>query len=425
MVQFPTASGEAAPLVGHLFRRHASTMTAVLTRIFGSAHVDLVEDVVQDALVRALEVWPLAGVPGNPSAWLIQVAKHRALDHVRRKATFSHNVEAGLLALEPEAIADEDITYRPLACADDVLSMLFMCCHPDIGRESQLALALKAVAGLGSAEIARGLLAHEGAIAQRIVRAKRLIRDRSIAADMPLASELPRRLDAVLAVLYLWFNEGYLALSGGSLIRTDLCHEALRVARLVAGHPRTATPAANGLAALMAFHVARLPTRTSEEGALLLLGEQDRSLWNQEWLNLGYLHLERSACGGTATRYQIEAGIAACHAAAPSYEATDWPRIVGLYERLCQVADSPAARLNRAIAVSRIEGAAAGLTLIEPMTHDPQLAQQRTIWGVLGELAFEVGRFHDARRWWLRALEAPCTAPERKFLERRIEGAVQ
>lgn len=421
--QSPTTSGEAAPLVGHLFRRHASTMTAVLNRIFGSAHIDLVEDVVQDALVRALEVWPLAGVPDNASAWLIQVAKHRALDHVRRKATFAHHVEAGLLALEPEAFADEDINYRPQACADDVLAMLFMCCHPDISRESQLALALKAVAGLGTAEIARGLLAQEGAIAQRIVRAKRLIRERSIAADMPLDSELPRRLDAVLAVLYLWFNEGYLALSGEALIRSDLCHEALRLARLVAEHPRTATPAANGLAALMAFHVARMPARTSEEDALLLLREQDRSLWNQEWLNLGFLHLDRSASGSTATRYQIEAGIAACHAAASSYEATDWPRIVGLYERLCQVADSPTTRLNHAIAISRVEGAAAGLTLIEPLTCDPQLAHQRTIWAVLGELAFEAGRIDDARRWWLRALESPCTSPERRFLQRRIEGA--
>jgi predicted RNA polymerase sigma factor len=398
-------------------------MTAVLLRIFGSAHLDLVEDVVQDALVRALEVWPLAGVPRHPSAWLIQVAKHAALDHVRRRRTFAHHIEMDLLALDPGSLDQADETYRPQACMDDVLAMLFMCCHPDISRPCQLALALKAVAGLGTAEIARGLLAQENAIAQRIVRAKRRICDRSIAADMPLASELPRRLEAVLAVLYLWFNEGYLALCGDALIRADLCHEALRVARLVAGHPHTGTPSANALAALMAFHVARLPARTSGAGALLLLAEQDRSLWSREWIDVGFVHLDRSASGAVATRYQIEAGIAACHASAPTYEQTAWPTIVALYDRLCEVADSPTVRLNRAVAVSRLEGAEAGLALAEPLTRDPQLSRHRTIWAVLGELAFESGRLDDARRWWSRALEAPCTSPERRFLERRIGAA--
>lgn len=396
-------------------------MTAVLLRIFGSAHFELVEDVVQDALVRALEVWPLAGVPANPSAWLIQVAKNRALDHVRRQGRLIGPESIALLSQEPDDFSDDE-TYRPMACADDVLAMLFMCCHPDIARESQLALALKAVAGLGTAQIARGLMAQEAAVAQRIVRAKRLIRERSIAADMPLDNELPHRLDAVLAVLYLWFNEGYLALDGESLVQADLCHEALRLARLVAEHPRTATPAVHALAALMSFHVARLPARTNQEGGLLLLREQDRMLWSREWLNVGFLYLERSASGTQASRYQLEAGIAACHAAAPSYEQTDWPAIVALYERLCEVADSPTTRLSHAVAVSRVAGAAAGIALIEPLVGDPRLARQRTLWAVLGELAFEAGRLDDARRWWMQALEVPCTLPERRFLEERVES---
>jgi predicted RNA polymerase sigma factor len=412
------------PLVEHLFRRHAATMTAVLLRIFGSAHIDLVEDVVQDALVRALEVWPLSGVPSNPRAWLIQVAKHRALDAVRRQATFARGVESSLVAWDAEnAGGGDDEAFRPLGCADDVVAMLFMCCHPDIALESRLALALKAVAGLGTAEIARALLAQEAAVAQRLVRAKRLIRERGIAADMPLGSELPRRLEAVLAVLYLWFNEGYLPLQGEALTRVDLCHEALRVAGLVAAHPRTATPASHALAALMSFHAARLPTRTGLEGGLLLLRDQDRSQWNGQLLNLGFAHLERCATGAQATRYQIEAGIAACHASAPNYELTDWSTIVALYDRLRDVADSPMVQLNRAVALSRVEGAAKGIELIQPLAGDPRLSRQRTVWAVLGELAFEAGRIADARRWWVHALEVECTDPERRFLEYRMAQA--
>lgn len=418
------AVGEAAqaPLVAHVFRRHASTMTAVLLRIFGSAHLDLVDDVVQDALVRALEVWPLSGVPDNPSAWLIQVAKHRALDIVRRQNLFARGIEASLLAWNDEGV-DGDGAYRPDACADDVVAMLFMCCHPDIALESRLALALKAVAGLGTAEIGRALFAQEAAIAQRIVRAKRFIRERGIAADMPLPAELPRRLDAVLAVLYLWFNEGYLPLQGPSLTRIDLCHEATRVACLVAWHPRTATPASHGLAALLCLHAARLAARCGEEGELLLLRDQDRSLWDQQLLHRGFDHLERCASGTHVNRYQIEAGIAACHASAPSHEQTDWPRIVMLYDQLIEVADSPAVRLNRAVALSRLAGPARGIEWIEPLAADPRLARQRTVWAVLGELAFEAGRPDDARRWWLRALQTECTEPERRFLEARMHGA--
>lgn len=412
------------PLVAHLFRRHASTMTAVLLRIFGSAHFDLVEDVVQEALLRALEVWPLAGVPDNPSAWLIQVAKHRALDAVRRQGRFARNVEASLQAWEDDAGAgDGEDAYRPQACADDVVAMLFMCCHPEMALESRLALALKAVAGLGTAEIGRALLAQEATVAQRIVRAKRFIRERGIAADMPLPDELPRRLEAVLAVLYLWFNEGYLPLQGQALTRIDLCQEAMRAARLVALHPRTATPASHGLAALICLHSARLPARSGLEGELLLLRDQDRSRWDRNLLNQGFEHLERCAVGAQATRYQIEAGIAACHAAAPTYEATDWERIVALYDRLQEVADSPTVRLNRAVAQSRLVGAARGIELIEPLAADPRLARQRTVWAVLGELAFEAGRRADARRWWVHALRTGCTEPERRFLEGRLRLA--
>jgi RNA polymerase sigma factor (sigma-70 family) len=407
-------------LVEHLFRRQAGLMTAVLTRIFGAAHMGLVEDVVQDALVRALEVWPLAGTPANPSAWLIQVAKNRALDVVRRQAHFSTEIKHALLALQPESLGDADSAFVAGACADDVLAMLFLCCHPDIAFESRVALSLKVVAGLSTQEVARGLMTQEGTVAQRIVRAKQQIRNRAISLEMPLATELPRRLESVLEVLYLWFNEGHLARDGEALVRDDLCHEALRLARLVAAHPITATPQAHALAALMAFHAARLPARVGSEGELLLLRDQDRSIWDRNMLDQGFLHLAQCAQGLQASSFHFEAGIAACHAAAPAYEYTDWPTIVHLYGQLHAVNPSPVVQLNRAIAVSRLQGPGAGIALILPLLGDTRLARYHVLWAVLGELSLEAGALAEARTWFARALQAPCSAPERRHLQSRL-----
>lgn len=415
------ASSDREVLLAHLFRHQAGAMVSVLVRLFGSAHLDLVEDVVQDALMRALEVWPLNGVPENPRAWLIEVAKHRALDVVRRDAHFSRSIEQALTALEASRFEEPDRGFVPLACADDTLAMLFMCCHPDIARESQVALALKAVAGLGTAEIARGLLTAEATVAQRIVRAKRLIRDRNISVDMPLAAELPRRREAVLATLYLWFNEGYLAHAGELLVRADLCAEALRLARLVAEHPVSAAPEAHALVALMAFNASRLAARTGSDGELLLLREQDRSTWDQALIQLGFRHLDQCARGNELSSYQIEAGIAACHASVQRFEDTDWQAIVGLYRLLVQINPSPMVRLNAALAQSRISGPQAGIDDILALVAEEPLRDYARTWAVLGELALECGRRADAQAWFSRALALPSSLPEQRHLRERLE----
>lgn len=418
------ASSDREVLLAHLFRHQAGAMVSVLVRLFGSAHLDLVEDVVQDALVRALEVWPLKGVPDNPRAWLIEVAKHRALDVVRREAHFSRSIEQALTALQASQFEEPDGGFMPLACADDTLAMLFMCCHPDIARESQVALALKVVAGLGTGEIARGLMTAEATVLQRIVRAKRLIRERNISVDMPLAAELPRRREAVLATLYLWFNEGYLAFEGELLVRADLCNEALRLAWLVAEHPKSTAPEAHALVALMAFNASRLDARTDDDGELLLLREQDRSTWDRALIQLGFQHLELCASGEELGSYQIEAGIAACHAGAQRFEDTDWQTIAGLYRLLIQVNPSPIVRLNAALAQSRTSGPQAGINEILGLAAEAPLRDHARTWAVLGELALESGRRADARAWFSRALELPCSVPEQRHLRVRLAGIV-
>lgn len=397
-------------------------MVSVLVRLFGSAYLDLAEDVVQDALIRALEVWPLNGVPENPRAWLIEVAKHRALDVVRRDAHFSRSIEQALTALQASRFEEPGGGFIPLPCADDTLAMLFMCCHPDIARESQVALALKAVAGLGTSEIARGLMIEEATVAQRIVRAKRLIRERNISVDMPLAAELPRRREAVLATLYLWFNEGYLAHAGELLVRADLCTEALRLARLVAEHPVSTSSESHALVALMAFNASRLAARTSDEGELLLLRDQDRSAWDRALIQLGFRHLELCARGDQIGSYQIEAGIAACHAGARRFEDTDWQTIAGLYRMLVQISPSPVVRLNAALAQSRTGGALAGIDDILSLAAETPLRDHARTWAVLGELALEAGRQADARAWFSRALDLPCSLPEQRHLRERLAG---
>ncbi len=396
-------------------------MTSVLTRIFGASRIDLVEDVVQEALLRALEVWPYRGVPSNPTAWLLQVAKNRALDHVRRDASFAAKVEAGLLSLDPDAAASDVLMPGPLG--DDVLAMLFMCCHPSIPKESRVALALKSIAGLSAAEIARGLVVSETAVMQRIVRAKNVIAEDSVDMAMPAGSELRRRREAVHETLYLWFNEGYLAHEGPDLVRADLCHEALRLARLIALHPSTESPEGHALAALMALLAARLPARMNEEGDLLLLREQDRRRWDHVLLGIGFLHLKQSAQGDTLTAYHLEAGIAACHASAPSYAATDWTEIIRGYERLGEIKPSPVITLNRAIAQSRLFGPAVAIATLLPLAGDARMSGHRLLPATLAELYLESGDLTSASRWFVAALRHPWPAPSRRFLEERLQDA--
>ena len=407
-------------LVDHLFRHQAGQMVAWLTRIFGPAHLELVEEVVQDALVKALQQWPFSGVPDNPAGWLFAVARNGALDVLRRSTAFSDRAPA--IAAELQARASPE-TQMPDGVNDDELRMVFMCCHPELPRDGQVALSLKTVCGFSTAEIARAFLTSEATVAQRIVRAKRTVRDKRIPFDLPRASLLVERLESVLEVIYLMFNEGYAAHAGEALVRRDLCREAIRLGRLVATSPLTGGPSAHALTALMALHAARIPARLSPSGEMVLLEDQDRSLWDGQLIAMGFAHFERSISGLDRTVYHLQAAIAAIHAAACSYEDTDWKRMLDTYDELLTLNPSPVVALNRAVVQARVEGAAAALRAVARLEAEPALADYYLVPSVRGALLKEAGDHAGAALAFEEALRRRCSEPEKRFLLRRLSDS--
>ena len=363
-------------------------MVAWLTRVFGPAHLELAEEVVQDALVKALQQWPHSGVPENPSAWLMRVARNGAVDALRRHASFRDrlpSVEAELYRdVPPDTSSDH-------AIGDDELRLIFMCCHPSLAPDARVALSLKVACGFSVREIAAAFLTPEPTIAQRLVRAKRALRAEGIALDLPRGDGLGPRLDAVLEVVYLLFNEGYKAEGGDDLIRVDLCREALRLGRALAGAPATATPAAHALVALMAFQAARLDARVDAAGELVLLEDQDRGAWDPRLIALGFAHFEKSAEGSCMTAYHAQAAIAALHAGAPTAADTDWRAILAGYDDLMAIAPSPVVALNRAVALSKVDGPAAALDALARIEHAPELAAYHLLWSVKARLLDAAG----------------------------------
>jgi len=396
---------------------------ARLVRVIGPEHIDLAEESVQDAMVQALRTWPFAGTPADPSAWLTRVAHNRAIDVLRRvagAATKERLVASLVVArLERAATPVAEPALRG-EIEDDQLRLIFICCHPEIPADARVALTLKVVCGFSVREIARAFLAGEAAIAQRIARAKRLIRDRALPYDLPAPAAIAARRDSVLKVLYLLFNEGYSPGEGERVIRADICGEAVRLAEALATHAVVSAPECHALAALLLFQGARLESRQDEVGELLVLEHQDRSTWNRDWIVSGFRHLERSMGGERLTTYHLEAGIASCHAAAASWEATDWPAIVGYYDRLLELAPSPVTALNRAVAVAMLEGPEAGLAAIDRIASAGELRDYPLLDSVRGELARRAGRREEARAHLQRALERAGTAPHRRFLARRL-----
>ena len=336
-------TSDISRLTDHLFRHEAGKLISVLTGIFGINRLQLAEDVVQEALIRALRTWPYTGVPKNPAAWLTQTAKNLALDVIRREKLF-HDKEPQIIAFmeqwPSESVADESPMFES-EIRDNRLRLMFTCCHPALSPEDQTALALKTLCAFSPAEISKAFLTTEAAIAKRLTRAKQKIRDERIPFEIPVGDELTRRLDAVLQTLYLLFNEGYKASSGEYLIREELCQEAIRMASLLAEHPAGNQPRTHALIALMLLNSARLPARTDTEGNILRLKDQDRSNWNHEKITRGMEHLTMSAAGNELTSYHLQAGIAACHCAAANYESTDWRKILALYDQLLEIDRSP------------------------------------------------------------------------------------
>ncbi len=412
--------GDVSQVVEHLFRHEGGKMVATLTGIFGIEHLTLAEDVVQEALARALQTWPFYGVPKNPAAWIMRASRNLALDVVRREKVF-RNKEAEIIQLmERESPAPDTAIFPDQEIADDRLRMMFVCCHPLIPAEAQVALALKALCGFSESEISRAFLTTDAAIAKRLTRAKQKIREARIPFEIPAGEELARRLDAVLQTLYLLFNEGYKASSGKKLVREEVCYEAIRLTGLLAEHAAGNQPRTHALLALMLLNAARIPTRVDGEGNLLRLQDQDRTRWDQAMIAQGMFHFARSAAGEELTEYHLQAGIAACHCAAKDYESTDWRQILSLYDRLVEFDGSPVAALNRAVAIANVQGPAAGLAAVAAIPHLEKLDAYYLLHAVLGDFAAQLKDPQAAAGHFRKSLRLAEIESERMFLSKRL-----
>jgi len=414
-------ANDTSGLLEHLFRHQSGRVVAHLARVLGPARLDLAEESMQEAMLRALQVWPYQGVPENAAGWLNRVAHNAAIDAIRRGKFLEQNsgaLVAELTRATANVSGDDPDFERQLR--DDELRMIFMCCHPAIARDSRVALSLKTVGGFSVREIARAFLADDAAIAQRLVRAKRQIRERELTLDMPHGADLETRLDSALETIYFIFNEGYSAHEGEDLIRQDLCFEALRLGRLLASSS-IAAPRVQALVAVMALQAAHLPARIDEAGDLILLEDQDRARWDQGLIAMGFHYFELSMRGDQVSEYHAQAAIAAAHTRAESLNAVDWPVILELYDQLLAISgSSPVVALNRAVAVAKVHGPAEGLAAIAELSGNPQLREYYLLLAVRGHLLLELDRRAEAAACLRAALECRCSEPERRFLRRRL-----
>jgi RNA polymerase sigma-70 factor (ECF subfamily) len=415
------ADGTPRELDDHLFRRESGRMVAALTRIFGVHNLDLAEDVVQDAFVRALEVWRMRGVPENPAAWLMTAAKNRALDVLRRERT------ARTFAPEMGRLLDTEWTLSPAVneafevhtIRDEQLRMMFSCCHPRLNEEVQVALILNILCGFSAGEIASAFLTGRAAVEKRISRGKKTLSESARLFDLA-DTDFSSRLGTVHRALYLLFNEGYHGSSRELTVRADLCAEAIRLVMLLRQFAPADTPATNARAALMHLHAARLATRIDGDGELSPLPEQDRSRWDARLIDEGLALLDRSATGDELTSFHLEAAIAAEHLRAASIADTSWETIVTLYDRLMTLESSPVVELNRAIAIGERDGAEAGLAALSAITNRERLAEYPFYHAAMAELELKRGRGNDARAHYAAAIKLSRNPMERRFLERRV-----
>ena len=394
-----------------VYRAESRRVLATLIRLLGD--FDRAEEAMQDALVAALERWPVDGIPAQPAAWLISAGRFRAIDRLRKQA----RLELGDVDERAAPAVDPmDLDERHLA--DDQLRLIFTCCHPALAPEAQVALTLREVCGLATEEIASAFLTPVATIYQRIVRAKAKIREARIPNQVPAPAELAERLDAVLRVVYLVFNEGYAASAGAALTRAELSGEAVRLGRLLV--ELLPEPEALGLLALMLFAEARRDTRTTPDGDLVLLADQDRSRWDRAAIAEARARVEQALRAGRFGAYTLQAAIAAVHAEAPAADATDWAQIIGLYDLLLRAEPSPVVELNRAAAIAMRDGPAAGLTAVDALLARGALDDYHLAHSTRADLLRRLGRIDEARAAYRRALELTKVEPERRFLERRL-----
>ena len=413
-------------LTEHLFRHEWGQMVGAVTRIFGVHNLALAEDVVQEAFCRATEVWAFRGVPENPSAWLMATAKNCALDVLRRERTArTFAPELGRLLESEWTLAPViEEAFEPNAIKDDLLRMMFSCCHPHLAQEAQVTLMLHLLCGFSIGEIASALVSTHGAIEKRITRSKKTLAKSKKLFDVTTPTELSPRLPAVHTALYLLFNEGYHGANPEFAVRSELCREAMRLTAVLLEHPLCATPRTHALAALMCLNAARLPARIGASGDLRSLFNQDRSTWDQQLIGEGMAFLHLSAKGSELSEYHLEAAIASVHASARVIEDTDWTKIVSLYDSLATIHPSPIVVLNRAIAIAQRDGPDRGIEEIGAITDADRLKSYPLYWAALGEFELRCKRYEPAQQFFRSALTLARNDAERHFFTQRLNACV-
>src|SRR5882724_7128095 len=413
-------SASAIGKIEDVFRREAGRVLATLIRLLGD--FDLAEEAQQDAFAAAVEQWPTQGTPDNPRAWLISAGRNKAIDRIRREVFFREKVaDRELASAQADALAEIDVSDEAIF-GDDRLRLIFTCCHPALSDEAQIALTLREVCGLTTQAVARAFLVAEETMAQRLVRAKKKIRDAGIPYETPEPPLLNQRIHGVLAVVYGVFTEGYAVTTGTRLVDAELCGEAIRLGRLL-DELLPINPAVLGLLALMLLHDARRPARVSQDGDVILLEDQDRTLWNQAKIAEGLALVDQAlSIPGQLSPYAVQAAIAALHVRARKKEDTDWPQIVGLYEVLLRLQPSPVIELNHAVAVSMVDGAARALNLVDSLTARGQVSEYHLLHAARGRFLQQLGRPLEAREAYCSALRFATLEPERRLLKARIAG---
>ncbi len=408
-------------LVDHLFRHESGKMVAVLTRVFGIHNLELVEDTVQETFLKALQVWKYGALPDNPSAWLMQVARNRTIDLIRRQQKLAGI--SGELSLRLQHEAESSIAYFFLdtEIADSQLRMIFACCHPALSTEDQVALTLKTVSGFGVQEIARALVSNEAAVQKRIYRAREYIRTNNVQFELPSGLALTGRLESVYTVIYLLFNEGYSSLKADELIRHDLCAEAMRLCTLLAEHRVVSQPPCFALLSLMCFQASRFDSRIGGDNTIILLRDQDRSKWDRELIKMGYQFLDQSAIGDQLSVYHIESAIAAEHCLAPDYASTNWAALLRLYDHLLARKPIPIVQLNRAIILAVTDGVGAAIDSIMDIAGIGHLLARHYLYpAVLGDLHGRAGNSMESRRLLEQACALTPSLAEKKLLQEKI-----
>jgi len=416
-------TNDSSILVNHLFRYESGRMVAVLTRIFGLHNLQLAEDVVQEAFLKAMHSWKFE-VPDNPSGWLMQVARNKAIDLIR-KQQYAHQYSRELLASgEPEASITQ--FFHEDEIADSQLRMIFACAHPLLKEEDRIALTLKTASGFSAAEIAKSLVTSESVIQKRLYRAKEFIRQHNIQFHIPSGKELEERMNTVHSILYLIFNEGYNSMKADELIRKDLCAEAMRLCKLLTEHKRGSRPATFALLSLMCFHAARFESRLNENNELVLLQEQDRSKWSKELIGLGYNYLNYSATGNDLSVYHIESAIAAEHCLAPSFSETNWERLLQLYDFLLEVKPSAIVQLSRAVVIAEMGNIQIAIESILSIEKLDQLMSQHYIYSaVLGDLYKRLSDAVRAKQYLQKAHDLTNSDIEKKLIQDKLEGLLK